>query len=90
MADALPTVNDITCREVVELVSDYLEDALPAEERARFEMHLVYCRGCDSYLEQMRETLRLMGHLSEDALDGEARQSLLKAFRDWKREEGHR
>jgi anti-sigma factor RsiW len=81
---------DFTCQELVELVSDYIEDELSSEDRARFEMHLVYCRGCDVYVDQMRETLRLMGTLSEDSLDDPARESLLKAFRGWKREGGHR
>jgi hypothetical protein len=52
-------------------------------------MHLVYCRGCDAYVDQMRETLKLMGTLSEDSLDDQARESLLKAFRGWKREGEH-
>jgi Putative zinc-finger len=79
---------DLTCRELVELVSDYLENTLSSEDRARFEMHLVYCRGCHIYVEHMRKTLRLMGVLSEDSLDDGARESLLEAFRDWKREGG--
>ena len=81
---------DLSCQELVELVTDYLEGALPSEERARFELHLVYCRGCDVYVEQMRETLRIAGRLSEESLEPEARESLLAAFRGWKRESGTR
>lgn len=73
----------LTCRELAELVTDYLEDALPARERARFERHLAGCAGCQAYLKQMRETIRVLGHLGEDALDPAARDALLEAFRDW-------
>jgi anti-sigma factor RsiW len=80
------SATDLSCRELVELVTDYLEGALPAEERARFELHLVYCRGCDVYVDQMRATLRLAGRLSEESLEPDARESLLVAFRGWKQE----
>jgi anti-sigma factor RsiW len=79
-------VTPITCRELVELVTDYLEDALPAPERARFEDHIADCEHCTAYLEQMRETIRLTGRLREDSLDPRARDELLAAFRDWKAE----
>ena len=49
----------MTCKEVVEIVSDYLEDALSAQDRARFEAHLAGCAGCTTYVEQMREIVRL-------------------------------
>ena len=52
---------DITCQELVELVTGYLEGALPARERERFEHHLALCPGCVIYVEQMRETVRLTG-----------------------------
>lgn len=71
----------LTCRELVELVTDYLEDALPARERARFERHLGGCVGCQAYLEQVRETVRMLGHLGEDPLDPAAQDALLEALR---------
>ena len=73
---------DPTCSELVELVSDYLEDALDAEERARFERHLAACDGCAAYLEQMRMTIAVAGRLREDDLDPAVRDRLLAAFRD--------
>lgn len=72
---------EITCQELVELITDYLDDALPAEERARFERHLAYCPGCRVYLEQMRVTLRLLGTLSARDLPEATQQGLLAAFR---------
>jgi anti-sigma factor RsiW len=79
-----PPPDELTCRELVELVTDYLEGALPDEERARFEAHLVECDGCAAYLAQMRDTLRIAGRLREESIAPEARESLLRAFRDWK------
>ncbi len=76
---------DLTCKELVELVTDYLEDALSPEERARFEMHLVYCRGCVHYLDQLGGTMRVMGQLSEEQIEPAAREQLLATFSDWKR-----
>jgi anti-sigma factor RsiW len=77
---------EITCRELVELVTDYLEGALPAAQRTRFEEHLVMCAPCGRYMEQMRQTRRAARTLTEETIDDEARDALLGAFREWKRE----
>jgi anti-sigma factor RsiW len=74
----------LTCRELVELVTDYLEGRLPAEARARFEDHLATCDGCQTYVDQMRLTLRALGRLPEQQLSGHAREAMLGAFRDWR------
>jgi anti-sigma factor RsiW len=78
------TVTEISCQELVELVTEYLEDALTPEERARFEAHIVPCDGCRNYLEQIRTTIELTGHLTPEQLDPAAEAALLSAFRDWK------
>ena len=57
---------DLTCAELVELVSDYLEGALTGGERERFEEHLTICEGCGNYLGQMRTTIALTGRLRVD------------------------
>ncbi len=75
---------DLTCKEVVEIVSDYLEGALSAEDRARFDAHLRVCEGCTTYVEQMRETIRLTGMLTKEQMPVEQRERLRRAFRDWK------
>jgi anti-sigma factor RsiW len=75
----------VSCKELVELVTDYLEDALPPDERMRFEEHLALCPGCVAYVEQMRGTVRAVGGLREEAVPAEARDTLMHAFRDWKR-----
>jgi anti-sigma factor RsiW len=74
----------LSCRELVELVSDYLEGALPADDRARFEAHIAGCDHCAAYLRQMRETVALMGTLPADELSFEVEAELRVAFRDWR------
>lgn len=74
----------LTCKAIVELVTDYLEDSLPVEQRALFEAHLGACRGCRTYLEQMRQTIALTGRLMEEGIAPEAERVLLSAFKDWK------
>lgn len=75
----------ISCKELVELVTEYLEGTLPSLERAYFESHLTECPGCTEYLAQLRLTLSLIGHLEEESLQPEIRERLLEAFRDWER-----
>jgi anti-sigma factor RsiW len=79
------SVPELTCKELVEVVTDYLEGSMPAERRLLFEEHLAFCDRCQTYLEQMQETIRLTGTLMEDDLEPEARAALLGVFRDWKR-----
>jgi anti-sigma factor RsiW len=75
----------VTCQELVELVSDYLEGRLAAADADRFEAHLALCDGCRAYVELMRGTLRELGHLElPDSLSLEAEDRLLRAFRDWR------
>ncbi len=76
--------DEMSCKELVELVTDYLEKDLPAPERARFEVHITNCTGCTEYLEQMRVTLRIAGKLEEETLASPAREELMDAFRNWK------
>lgn len=73
----------LTCHEVVEIITDYLEDALSPGDRRRVEEHLALCDGCTTYLEQMRETIRLTGRLTEEQIPEDQTQRLLEAFRSW-------
>lgn len=74
----------LTCREMVELVTEYVEGTMPPRLRAIFEAHLNVCPGCTAYLEQMRQTIRAMGKLTEETIPPKARDELLQAFRNWK------
>jgi hypothetical protein len=73
----------ITCREVVELVTGYLERALDADEASLFEEHLNFCDGCITYVEQMRVTVEAVGQIGETDVPADTREKLLTAFRDW-------
>jgi anti-sigma factor RsiW len=75
----------LTCREIVELVTDYLEQALDAEERARFEEHLADCAPCQAHVDQMRRTVEVLGHLPETELSAAACRDLAAAFSGWSR-----
>ena len=77
-------VEQLSCQELVELVTDYLEGALSEEERLRFDHHIGRCDGCKVYLEQMRVTVSLLGHLPRAALSPHAEAELLEAFRGWR------
>lgn len=80
-------MQELTCKELVELVTAYFEDALSANERLRFERHVSVCPGCSAYVEQMRQTITLVGELREQDVSPSAEQQLLQAFRGWKRDE---
>jgi hypothetical protein len=77
-------VEELSCQELVELVTDYVENALGPVERATFEHHVGKCTGCHDYVEQMRRTIELTGRLTPADVGPEAEEKLLAAFRDWK------
>ena len=77
--------HDLTCRELVELVTDYLEGRLSPAERERVDAHLAACDGCTAYIEQMRLTLRALGSIPEETISEQARATLVVAFRDLRR-----
>jgi anti-sigma factor RsiW len=77
---------DITCKEIVELVSDYVEGELGPEEREAVEMHLNLCDGCTDYVRQLRMSIELTGKLPVDAISPELEEELCAAFRSFKRE----
>jgi len=79
------TAEAMSCQELVELVTAYLEDALSPDERRRFEDHLGECGTCQVYLEQVRATIRLAGRVEPEDLSPEAERDLLAAFRSWHR-----
>ena len=63
------TPEEMSCRELVDVITDYLEGTMAEEDRARFEAHLGQCHYCINYLAQMRETIAALGGLSEDSID---------------------
>ncbi len=75
---------DLTCREIVELVTGYVEGTLPGAQRGPFERHITLCPDCDTYLAQMRQTIDTLGELHEYSLAPGQRDQLLAAFRGWR------
>jgi anti-sigma factor RsiW len=74
----------LTCQELVELITDYLEDALSPADRARFETHISACTACTNYLSQMRRTIQLTGQLTPDSIPLPEQTELLALFHNWK------
>lgn len=74
----------MTCKEVVELMTGYLEGTLPAADRARFEEHIAGCDGCRAYLAQLRTTRTLLGRLGHEPVPESIQNELLEAFRSWR------
>ena len=74
----------ISCQEVVELVTDYLEGALTSDEAALFEQHLNFCDGCIWYVDQIKTTVEAVGEVREEDVPPEAKERLMTAFRNWK------
>jgi hypothetical protein len=76
--------DDWTCRELVELVTEHLEGALPLPHRRRFERHVRSCLVCPRYVEQIRTTIHVLGRLGEEDPNEPVRSTMLAAFRTWK------
>jgi anti-sigma factor RsiW len=75
----------MTCRQVVELMTEYLEGNLQARDRARFEEHIAGCDGCRAYLAQIRKTLDVLGRIADEPMPASVERDLVEAFRDWRR-----
>jgi len=73
------------CREVVELMTEYLEGTLSESQRLQFEEHIAGCDGCHAYLAQLRATRKVLGRLAYEPIPEAVKADLLKAFRSWKK-----
>ena len=78
------TLPEMPCQELVEVITDYLEGALPERDRIRFEEHLAVCAKCREYVEQFRRTIQAVGSIRDEDLDSRVRESLVAAFRGWR------
>ena len=86
--DLRPRSRDLVCQQAVELVTDYLEDALSHAGRRRFEAHLAGCPHCTEYLAQMRAIIKLTGQLTPADLSPDMREEFIALYRRWKGEPG--
>ena len=75
----------LSCQEVVELVTDYLDESLSADDASLFEQHLNFCEGCVWYVDQLRTTVEAVGVIHEEDVPPEAKERLMSAFRSWRR-----
>jgi anti-sigma factor RsiW len=80
----LNPADEMACRELVEVVTDYLDGTLPDEDRRRLEEHLAECPYCVNYIEQMRTTIEALGTVGEESIAPATRRQLLEAFRGWR------
>ncbi len=83
----MSSTRTLTCQELTEVLTDYLEGVMPLEDRARFEAHLAICEGCVTYVDQMRQVIGTLRKLGPDHVEATAPDDLLEAFRAWKRGE---
>jgi anti-sigma factor RsiW len=84
----MSTADDFPCRDLVEALTDYLEDAMDPGDRTRLEAHLAICEGCTTVLEQFRDTIRVTGYLTEEEVSRPDRESVRAVFRAWRAEAG--
>ena len=75
---------ELTCAQLVELVTDYFEHRLSPSDVERVEEHLAFCDGCSAYVEQMRATIAATGMLREEDIPPEVERALLAAFQGWR------
>ncbi len=78
----------LTCRQITELVTDYLEGRLTFVQRMSFHMHVGMCVHCRAYLRQMKLTIRATGKLPPSPIPADVRDELLRRFRNWKATDG--
>lgn len=83
----MSAARSISCKELTEVLTDYLEGVMPLADRARFEAHLAICDGCATYVAQMRQVIATVHELRPDDIEATAPSDLLEAFRAWKRGE---
>lgn len=79
----MSTVRTLSCQEIVELVTEYLEGTMDVPLAAAFDAHLAHCDGCTLYIEQIEAMIRIAGTIEADALPADFRAGLVEAFRDF-------
>jgi anti-sigma factor RsiW len=82
MSDEITT--EMACKELVEVITDYLERTLSESDRTRFDAHILTCPPCREYVAEMRTTLQLTGRITVDSISSSARDELLSAYRRMK------
>lgn len=78
---------NFSCKEVAELITDYLEGSFTLSQRLRFQMHIGLCVDCKNYLHQMKYTVATLGQLPAEPVPAEIKEALMKCFQNWKQEQ---
>ena len=73
----------LTCMDITELITNYLEGRLSLMDRIRFRMHIMMCRHCREYLNQMKITIRTVGKLPDEPIPADVHDDLMKCFKNW-------
>ena len=73
----------LTCKQLTEVMTDYLEGKMPFMQRLAFHMHVGMCKHCRAYLRSMRMTLKTLGTLPDVSPPPEVRDELLRRFDGW-------
>lgn len=66
----------LTCQQVTEIVTDYLEGQMPLWKRMQFQLHIGMCRHCREYLRQMKATIETVGQLPDEPLPEDVKEEL--------------
>lgn len=74
----------LTCRDITEIVTDYVEGRMGVWDRLRFQLHIGMCAACREYVRQMKITRAVVGHVHAPPIPDEVKEELIKRFRDWK------
>lgn len=83
-----PALSDLTCRELVELLTDYLEGTLTPDDTAAVDGHLAGCPACRTYLDQLRTTITVLGAVPPETVSTLTTDAVLAAFRGLHRDCG--
>jgi predicted anti-sigma-YlaC factor YlaD len=81
----MPTEDELNCQQVVELVTDYLENTLLPEMHERLKAHVATCPGCENYIEQVQLTIDMLHQIARESVFPSTKQELLQLFQDWKK-----
>lgn len=74
----------LTCRELTQTITDYVERRMPLTRRLEFQFHLGICVMCRAYLRQVRATIRVLGRLPDEPIPEDVAEEMLRRFRNWK------
>jgi anti-sigma factor RsiW len=78
----------LSCQDVVELITEYLEGSLPPGRRLGFEEHVAICPPCRNYFGQFRQTIQVGKQIQEEELPPAVRDALVDVFRNWRKDGG--